>query len=457
VRQRPRFGKGLLAAALALLTAVPVLPSGENEPSTERLAQYMKRRAADGFNGVVLVAHDGVTLLREGYGLAEAELDVPNTPETIFRIGSVTKPLVATAVLRLVSRGVLDLEDRISRYIPNCPKAWEAVSVEHLLSHTSGIPDLFGRVASGPPEALRRLIDETFEKSRPGALDSEPGARYAYSNFGYLLLAYVAEGASGRPWLDVLQSEVLTPAGLTATRYDDVWSLVPGRARGYERKGGALLNSEYKDHGAFSAGGLLSTADDLQRFTAALEGGALLPPRLKERMFTPVRGDYGLGFQVTRFFDHAVRNHTGGIGGFSAHIAEYPSDRLFVAVLSNVEDEPVKAMACDLAALWFESDEIALDRNPGFSGEVAEQDLLVGTYADENGEQREILRDGNGLAYRRGGRTAPLVAVGPRRLTFQASPEVILTFDGPATEPALGLSARTCGGVAFSARRVIAR
>ncbi len=442
-----------------LLLALAVLPAtwgravDASPASAERLASYMERRAEAGFSGVVLVASREGVLLREGYGRADAELGVRNSPATVFRIGSVTKPLVATAVMRLVARGVLSLDDRLSKYVPNCPKAWEAARIEDLLSHTSGIPDLFGNVAAGPPGALRKLLDDTLDQAQASVLSSQPGSRYSYSNFGYLLLAYVVEVASHSSWLEVLQREVFAPAALQATRYDDVWAIVPGRARGYDRKRDKLVNIAYKDHGALSAGGLLSSADDLQRFVAALDGDLLLPAELQNRMFTPRREDYALGWQVTRFFDRPVRNHTGQIDGFSAHIADYPADRLFVAVLSNVGHEPVKAIACDLAALTFGAAEPVLERNPAATPDPSQLDLLAGSYVSEDGEAREILRQGDRLAYRRGSALSPLTPVGYRSFALEARPDVSLTFEGASTAPAVTLVARSCGSTLFIAQR----
>lgn len=290
--------------------------------------------------------------------------------------------------------------------------------------------------------------------ARPGgetALRGEP--RYAYSNFGYLLLAYVIEVADGHSWVEVLRREVFEPAGLRATRYDSVWELVPGRARGYARKGGELLNTEYKDHGGLSAGGLHSTLDDLGRFAAAVEGGPLLPPELERRMYAPGQGNYALGWQVTRFHDRPVRNHTGGIGGFASHVAAYPENGVFIAVLSNIEDTPVKALACDLAALTFGGHETVLDRRPVETPDAARLDLMARSYLGEDGSERTIRRRGNSLTLERGEASYPLVPIGSGLFTAEALPGVVLEFEGKPGAPASALVARTCGSEMFRAAR----
>ena len=435
--------KSMIGAVL--IAVAGTAPAGPAAGSGEDLSRYMRRMAEGGFSGAVLVTRGKDVLLRDAYGLADAELGVPNTPETIFRIGSVTKPLVAAAVMRLVSRGVLGLEDPLARFMPGCPEEWRPVQVVDLLSHTSGIPDLFGDVESGPPGELRELVDKALREAGETALRGEPGSRYAYSNFGYLLLAYVIEVADGRSWLEVLRREVFEPAGLRATRYDSVWELVPGRARGYARKGEELLNTEYKDHGGLSAGGLLSTLDDLGRFAAAVDEGPLLPRELERRMYSPGEGNCALGWQVTRFYDHPVRNHTGGIGGFASHVAAYPESGVFIAVLSNIEDTPVKALACDLAALTFGGHGTVLDGSPAETPAAASLDLMAGTYLGEDGSERTIRRGESSLTLERGEASFPLVPIGGGLFTAEALPGVVLEFEGKPGAPASALVARTCG------------
>ena len=439
--------------ALAFLVASQPPSLGASDTSSDRLSLYMQRRAEAGFSGAVLVTRQAEVLLREGYGLAERELGVRNTPETVFRIGSVSKPLVATAVLKLVARGSLSLDALLSKYLPNCPPAWQQVRVQDLLSHTSGIPDVFGKVASGPPSQLRKLIDNTLLEMEDFALRSQPGSTYAYSNFGYLLLAYIIEIADQNPWFEVLRRDVIKPATMHQTRYDDVWDVVPNRARGYRRQQDVIRNTEYKDHGAFSAGGLLSTVDDLHRFVTALDNDKLLPVDLQKRMTTPVLGNYGLGWQVTRSFDRPVINHTGGIGGFSAHVAYYSTEELFVTVLSNIENEPVKAMACDLAALVFGTHQPILGQHMAADSDTSWFDLVIGTYVAKDGAPRTIVRQADHLSLRRGSTSLALSPLGFRKFALQDRPGVSLVFEGPPETAASAFTVQACGSVVLTARR----
>ena len=168
-------------------------------------------------------------MLRTARGMADLEHGVALTPESLFRIGSLTKPLTATAAVAMVARGELRLDDPLCRYLAGCPDAWRGVTLHHLLSHTSGIPDLFGEVEEAPLPGTRAAIDRAVATHGSAPPAAAPGERYAYSNFNYVLLAYAMEVAGGKGWEDLLRETVFTPAGMGSTRYDDVWAIVPGR------------------------------------------------------------------------------------------------------------------------------------------------------------------------------------------------------------------------------------
>lgn len=339
-------------ATVVWLSSSLLVGNAPAQKLTERVDQYFRERAGVPFSGVVVVARGDSILLERAWGMADADLAVPNTPALRFNIGSLTKPITATAVLRLVHQGRVQLDGPICRHLKRCPEAWNAVTVRQVLSHTSGIPDLFGELPAAPADSLRAVVDSALTRHRKLPLRAPPGTRYSYSNFNYILLGYLLEAAGGDGWEVVLRREVLLPAGMTATEYDDVWRVMPGRARGYESTNGRLRHVRYHDHAAYTAGGLLSTAADLLRFEWALSGGRLLPDSLFRQMVSPGLGDYGLGWQIIRVFGRTLRNHTGGVTGFASHLARY-EDGTIIIILSNVEDEPAKVTACDIAAMVF--------------------------------------------------------------------------------------------------------
>ncbi len=310
------------------------------------------------FSGAALVVQDERMVLRRGYGFAERELGVSNTPEGVFRIGSLAKPLTSTALLHAVDRGYLQLDDSICNYVRFCPPDWLSVQVHHLLSHTSGVPDLFGALPSAPLLETTAVIDTLLGSRTTIALRSTPGAAFAYSNFNYMLVGYVLEAATNVDWESYLRDSVLVPIGAVDTRYDDAWSLIERRVRGYRRGAGGIQPIEYKDHSAYAAGGLLSTVDDLHTWHGALVRGEIISDSLVARATTPVLDDYGLGWQIIEALGRPMHNHTGGISGFASHLAWYPAQHLLIVLLSNVEEANVKAIACDLARIVFKETDL---------------------------------------------------------------------------------------------------
>ena len=416
----------LLAVAIVLAALVSVHASHRTEPS--RLDSYLHKRELSGdFSGVVIVELNGLVLLNHGYGKADYELAALNDDTKIFRIGSLSKPFTAVAIMRLQEESKLSIDDPLCRFLKPCPTSWAPVTLRQLLSHTSGIPDYFGEVSAGPTAKMRELIDQVIHAHLASTLLSEPGVSFRYSNFGYLLLGYVCEVVSGQPWELVLRSRIFEPAGMLDSGYDDIYAVLPGRVRGYDRASAVIRNIVYKDHGAFAAGGLRSTARDLLAWQHALMSGKLLQKGSLEEMFTAVRDNYALGWQSISLFGRRVVNHTGEIDGFASHLVWYREDGLVIIVLSNFADEPTKTTACDLARIVFGEGDTVLDHGPSPTPSKGQQlDRLVGTYSDGD-ITRSIERSGNGIAYRRGNDKVELVAVGQDQ--FQMGRTTMVTFN----------------------------
>ncbi len=317
-------------------------------------ALFRARAEAGRFSGAVAVAQDGKLILESGYGWAEVEHEVPMRPDHIFRIGSLTKPFTAGAVLLAVRAGRLSLVDPICGLIQGCPISWSDVTIEHLLTHTSGIRDHFGDLEAVPVEDTMGELSRVLATLAPDeSLEGRPGEGYSYANFNYVLLGAALETVYLQPWELVLRKLVLDPLGLEDTAYDRVERPVTRRVRGYDRaEDGSLRIIDYDDHAAYAAGGLYSTAGDLLTWSNALFSGALLGD-LTEPTFTPFRGNYGYGWQIREFFGRRMFNHSGGIDGFSSHLAHYQDEGLTIVVLTNVESDSAILNACDVAASWF--------------------------------------------------------------------------------------------------------
>ncbi|HEV7905545.1 MAG TPA: serine hydrolase [Pyrinomonadaceae bacterium] len=302
------------------------------------------------FSGAILIAREGRVLVREGYGMANVEHDVPAMPETKFRIGSLTKQFTAAAILMLQERGKLQTQDAICKHLPECLAAWQQITIHQLLTHTSGIPNVDHTVEARAPMSLAYTL-QTF-KEQP--LEFTPGARFQYSNTNYLLLGYIIESISGRPYDRFLDENIFRPLKMSNTGYDNQEHILKQRAAGYSLRSDQLVNASYVDMSVpFAAGGLYSTVDDLYRWEQSLATETLLSKKSIAAMFTPYKGGYGYGWYVGEQYGRKSLSHGGWISGFAASVARYPDDNLTIIVLSNLDNVPVNTIARHLAGIIF--------------------------------------------------------------------------------------------------------
>jgi CubicO group peptidase (beta-lactamase class C family) len=301
------------------------------------LDEALSSLAAQGFlSGAVLVARDGEVLLSKGYGLADRENNVPNRPETIFRITGVTASFTAMALVLLEEEDRLDLESPLCDFIPNCPEAWQPVTLHHLLTSTSGIPEDINDWV--PSMATPTPVEEMLPLIQDAPLLFEPGQRFSYSLWDYYLLGIVVEQASGQPYGDFLRERIFEPLGMERSSYGpitDEWAI------GYAN---ADRRAEVMDPSiAFAAAGMVSSVEDLYRWDQALYGETLVPQATLDRIFsgqnpygvTPT-WDYGWKFAEIR--GRAAIQNIGYIPGFIGHITRFPDDRVTVISLFNQED-----------------------------------------------------------------------------------------------------------------------
>ena len=328
--------------------------AAEPAPPVVRLGPWLQgEAAADRFSGAVLVARGDTVLHRGAYGLADRGTRAPLTPETRFRIASLSKQFTAAAVLQLQDKGVLSVDDPVCRWIKPCPEAWAPVTLHHLLSHTSGIPDVVGRKDWSKIRWAKQSAAEMTAASAALPLEFQPGEKIGYSNAAYNVLGDVVERATGRPFAEHLRTALLEPLGLKNTGWDDGGTpLATGYSAGAEgliprRKSGADV--------VFASGALYSTVDDLFRWNRALHGGRVLsaksyarmtaaaaPERYltRERLGVPQTFGYGLfigprGMRMTPGFPERQVFHTGSWSGFRALATYQPDADVTVVVLSN--------------------------------------------------------------------------------------------------------------------------
>jgi len=289
------------------------------------------------FMGTVLVAKGDQVLFSKGYGSANLEWDIPNTPTTKFRLGSVTKQFTAACILLLEERGKLSIDDLVSKYMPDAAEAWKGITVKHLLTHTSGIPSFTGFPNYRELEKKAHTALELVAVFRDKPLEFQPGEKWNYSNSGYLLLGHLVEKISGQSYAEFVKQNVFNKLDMNDSGMDSNSTVIPRRASGYTPSGIGIENSGYihmsVPHGA---GALYSTTEDLLRWQRSLYGGRLLKPESLAKMTTVEKNDYALGVGVNESNGHRRISHGGGIEGFNTMLAYYPKEELTVVVLGNL-------------------------------------------------------------------------------------------------------------------------
>jgi CubicO group peptidase (beta-lactamase class C family) len=331
-----------------LFLAVPCLAQ-----DTARMDQVIQPYVANHqFMGSVLVARDGQVIYNKGYGSADLEWDVPNSPDTKFRLGSVTKQFTAASILLLEERGKLSVNDPVKKYLPGAPAAWDKITIYNLLTHTSGIPNFTGFADYQKLEPFATTSEQLVARFRDKPLDFEPGEKWQYSNSGYVLLGHLIEKITGDSYEKFVRENIFTPLGMKDSGYDSNSAVIPHRASGYVAGKNGFENAGFIHmsipHGA---GALYSTTEDLLKWEQGLFGGKLLKAASLDKMTTPFKSNYAFGLQVETAGGHKVIEHGGGIEGFNTELAYYPDDKLTVVVLGNVNGGAPGDIARKLAAI----------------------------------------------------------------------------------------------------------
>ena len=313
------------------------------------VAAEMQRTGTPGLT--VAVEQRGELLLAQGYGFANLELSVPATVETIYQIASITKQFTALAIMQLVDQGKVRLTDEITRFLPDYPAQGHRITIEHLLTHTSGIRDYTGlgprfwselsRLDLSNQQMLGLFQDEPF--------DFNPGEQYRYSNSGYFLLGLIVEKVTGSSLSKYFEENIFRALGLRSTSYCDFRAIVPRRASGYAVVSGNVINAPPISINVMGgAGAICSTVLDLLVWQRALNQARLLSPGSRDRMRTAATLNdgkstgYGFGLGLGLVDGHRLIAHGGGVNGFMSWLGHYPEDDLTIVVLSNTGSVPAK-------------------------------------------------------------------------------------------------------------------
>jgi D-alanyl-D-alanine carboxypeptidase len=300
------------------------------------------------------VVRNGEIVKAEGYGLADRDGEIPAMPETVYKIGSVSKQFVATGIMLLVQEKRIGLDDPISRYLDKTPSSWAAITIRHLLAHTSGL------VRESPAFSPNRNTSdaELVAAVRTVPLRFAPGEKWEYSNTGYVALAEIIRIVTEQPWPEYLHEKIFVPAGMTATLPTNTTAAVANRAAGYTGTDNKRKATEWVALRA--SGAFLSTVLDLARWDALLFTDKILRDAARREMWTPVRltgrstAAYGLGWHVDSTRRGRRIWHGGGLPGFTSHFVRYMDDRISVIVLSNGDDSDMGSIANGVAALYLQ-------------------------------------------------------------------------------------------------------
>ena len=407
--------------------------------------RHLKRSNTPGISLAVL--KEGKVIKAKGYGLANVELNVPATAETVYQLASVTKQFTATAVMLLVEEGKVRLSDPISKHVKGLPAAWSKITVRHLLSMTSGIKDYLQVVA---PERARQdfTYEQIVEIVADEPLDFVAGERYRYSNSNYILLAMLIRSVSGKSYDSFLKERVWGPLGMNATRRDDPQDIVPNRAGLYDSQSNKLQNIRFLSPTLWNNGdgGLISTVLDLGKWDAALYTNTVLSSASLEQMWTPQKlnsgeeSNYGFGWISGKLRGHRTVSHSGGRPGTATVITRFVDDRLTVVVLMNGGGNPdrlaVQVAGQYIPGLTIDSMTAQRDPNPELTGRLKECLRELATKKDS-----ELLTE----EFRK--------SFGNSRRRFAALQEdtramksfTFITSDKPAAERRLGVPvARVC-------------
>jgi CubicO group peptidase (beta-lactamase class C family) len=316
------------------------------------------------FSGAVLVADRDGLVYRGGFGWANREAGTRITATTKFWIASVTKQFTAAAILQLAESGRLRLEGTIGEYLPEYPRKHAGrVTIEQLLTHTSGIPDYADRdfmaSATAQTSGPSRLLNLFWERD----LEFEPGSRFRYANSGYIVLGAIIERLTGKSWAAAMEDRIFSRLGMKDTGFDDLRQVVPERAAGYHLTYEGPENARQLDRSAaYAAGGLRSTVDDLYRWDRAIYKGQVVGDNWVDQMFRVREANYACGWAVTHSKVQGLKTrplrtwHGGGAPGFSALITRFPEEHFLIVLLSNTDNGPsLREMTDRIAAFLYGS------------------------------------------------------------------------------------------------------
>ena len=387
----------IVVACCAIATA-QTLPADLGQ-RVEALADKTLSRPVAGIS--IAIARDGQVVFARGYGMANLDHSVAVTPETVFHIASISKNILTGVVLQLVDEGKLNLDDDVTKYVPEAPTHGQKVTVRQLLNHTSGIYSFTSLPEAEANERLDLTHEQVLALFKDKPFDFEPGTAWRYDNSGFYLAGMIVERITKQEYGAYVREHIFRPLGMKSAQMCDARMVVPHLASGYDRDHGALVNAAFITWKLpFAAGAICATATDVAKWQTALDAGRVLSASSLRLMRTPTRLadgtliDYGLGTRLGTLEGHRVLGHTGGGGGFAAALTSFPDDHLTVVVVVNTGNGanlPL-SLAAAIARLMLGLPEKNLRDLPVPQQELAT--MAPGTFISDEGTVENFARDG---------------------------------------------------------------
>ncbi len=408
-------------SAPLLFAAVLCTPFAGATPADDALAARIDAAIspyyqADGPGATVIVTRDGNPVLRKAYGMADVAAKIAMQPAMSQRIGSLTKQFTSTAILMLAEEGKLALSDPITRFLPDYPVRGQTITIEHLLTHTSGIVSYTGKTGFGDMITRDPSVPQIIDFFKDDALTFAPGSAYAYNNSGYFLLGAIIEKVSGLSYGKFLEQRIFVPLGMTQSSYEGMERGPALRAAAHSKAAtGFGPSAPFSPGLAYAAGGLVSSVDDLARWDAAISSGKLLKPASWARAFAPyaltggASTHYGYAWHIGSLRGSPLIAHGGNIVGYASYAVRLPQQKVYVAVLVNSDSGMARTpelVAKKAAAIAIGNPYPDYQAQPL---EAAALDAYAGVYQQDDTSRRTVRRDQDRLSLLREGRRQPVL------------------------------------------------
>lgn len=341
---------------LLLFLILPSLSFAQIDSTDIIVKHMMEKQKIVGLS--LAIINNGQAVVNKGYGLANVELNVPVTSETVIRLGSVSKQFFTTAIMKLMEEGKLSIEDSVHKFFPDAPEAWRPIKIKNLMSHTSGLQ----REAPAYNNFKIQPDIDIIRSAYNLPMVFNTGEKYLYCNLAYFMLAEIIKQVSGTSWQNYIHSALFKPAGMNNSYLTDFYLIIPNRADGYMHNGDTLINSTAM-FAIRPSGGFLSTSSDMIKWEKVIrEKRIILKKDNWEKLWQPFiktsdkAGSteyYGFGWAIDEYNGHKLVVHGGANIGFRSVFARFKNDGLSIIILTNTDEANPRAIANALADYYF--------------------------------------------------------------------------------------------------------